>query len=203
MEKIINIFGDSITRGACDRELGGWADRLKQYLAKEEDENNYFEVFNLGIGGDNSDELLKRFANENGARDPNVIIIAIGINDSQYFNTRDNPRVPLERFESNILEIIKQAKKFTEKIIFVGLTKVDESNMMPTPWHADKYYDNKNVSIYNNKIKEICDKNKLLFVEMMDILNDDDLEDGLHPNSRGHEKMFLRIKDFLLDNKIV
>lgn len=203
MEKIINIFGDSITRGACDYELSGWADRLKQYLSKAGDEENYFEVYNLGIGGDNTDELLIRFANENEARQTNVILIAIGIKDSQYINSKDHPRAPLDRFENNLLEIIKQAKKFTEEIIFVGLTKVDESKMMPTPWHPDKYYDNENVALYNEKIKEICEKNNLLFIEMMDLLENDDLEDGLHPNSQGHEKMFQRIKDFLLANKII
>ena len=53
------------------------------------------------------------------------------------------------------------------------------------------------------EIKEICAKNNLLFIEMQDLLKDEDLEDGLHPNSKGHEKMFLRVKDFLEKNEIV
>ena len=58
MEKIINIFGDSIAWGAYD-EMGGWANRLKQYFS--EDKENYIEVYNLGVSGDNSEKLLKRF----------------------------------------------------------------------------------------------------------------------------------------------
>lgn len=200
MEKTINIFGDSITRGACDSEMGGWANRLRNYLEKKTEDD--LEVYNLGISGDNSDKLLKRFLAENEARKPNIIIIAIGANDSQYVNSKDNPRVLLSKFENNLLELIEQAKEFTEDVIFIGLAKVDESKTMPILWAADKYYDNENISLYNKKIKEICEKNKLAFIEMLDLLKNEDLEDGLHPNSQGHEKMFLRVKDFLTTKKI-
>jgi len=200
MEKIINVFGDSITWGAYDIE-GGWANRLRKYL--EERDEDYFEVYNLGISGDNTDDLLKRFKNENEVRTPNSIIIAIGINDSQYINSKDNPRISLEEFETNLFSIIRDARVFTSEIIFVGLTKVDESKLLPVSWDLTKYYDNENISLYNNKIKEICEKNNLPFIEMMDLLEDEDLSDGLHPNSVGHEKMFLRIKNFLLENKII
>ena len=200
MEKIINIFGDSITWGASD-EMGGWANRLRNYLAEKSED--YSEVYNLGISGDNTVGLLKRFAIENEVRNPDTIIIAIGNNDSQYIQSKDNPRVALEKFESNLVEIVGQAKKFTKEIILVGITKVDEVKVAPTKWDDTKYYDNENIALCNAKIKKICAKNNLLFIEMQDLLKDEDLEDGLHPNSKGHEKMFLRVKDFLEDNKII
>lgn len=203
MEKVINIFGDSITWGAGDAEMGGWADRLKNHLGKDKDEEDYFETYNLGIGGDNSDKLLKRFSTENEARNPDTIIIAIGINDSQWSGSRENSRVPLERFESNLEEMVKEAQKFTKEIVFVGITRVDESKVSPTFWDPSKHYDNENIARYDAKIKEVCERNGLLFVEMMDLLKDSDLEDGLHPNVKGYEKMFLRVRDFLADNKII
>lgn len=200
MQRTINIFGDSITWGAFDSE-GGWADRLKRDLMKNTDD--YSEVYNLGISGDNTDELLKRFKFENEVREPDMIIIAIGINDAYYINSKDNSNVPIGRFESNLMEIINQSKEFTDEIIFIGLTKVDESKVSPIPWSPTKYYNNNNVEIYNAKIKELCEKNKLLFIEMLDLLKNEDLEDGLHPNSAGHEKMFLQIKDFLVEKKVI
>jgi len=197
MGKTINIFGDSITWGACD-EMGGWANRLKNYWGNSDD---YSRVYNLGISSDNSDKLLKRFTNENEARNPDVIIIAIGINDSQYIGDKNNPRVSLERFEKNLLEMIMQARG--REIIFIGITNVDEAKVMPIPWDTIKYYDNENIAIYNAKIKEICEKNKLSFIEMPDLLKNEDLEDGLHPNSKGHEKMFLRVRDFLETSGVI
>ncbi|KKP79549.1 MAG: hypothetical protein A2271_01445 [Candidatus Moranbacteria bacterium RIFOXYA12_FULL_35_19] len=200
MEKTINIFGDSIAWGAWD-DMGGWANRLRNHLARDPD--NYLKVYNLGISGNNSDKLLERFNAENEARNPNTIIIAIGINDSQYINSKENPRITLQKFENNLLELIDQAKKYTQEIIFVGIAKVDEKKVMPTPWDSTKFYDNENVSLYNEKIKEFCRNSGLMFVEMFDLLDESDLEDGLHPNTKGHEKMFLRVKDYFIKNKII
>lgn len=202
MEKIINVFGSSIAWGACDNEQGGWVNRLRNYLAKEDEK--YCEVYNLGISGDTSSGLLKRFQVENEVRKPNVILIAIGLNDSRYINSPNNPETPLPKFASNLAELIAQAKKFTQEIIFVGLTKIDETKLMPTPWDATLYYTEKNAVLYDAKIKEIAGKNNLPFIPMHDLLGDEYLsEDGLHPNSKGHEKMFQRVKDFLIANKVI
>lgn len=56
----------------------------------------------------------------------------------------------------------------------------------------DFYYDNKNIEIYNNKIKEICEKNNVFFIEMLDLLDNNDLENGLRSNLIGHKKYYLK-----------
>lgn len=160
-------------------------------------------IYNCGVSGDNSEGLLRRFKVEAEARKPDVILFAIGINDSQYVRSKDNPRVSLEKFQSNLQELVNQAKNFGKQTIFIGLTKVDESKTMPVPWNTIKYYDEENIRLYNANIKEVCDNNKLLFVDMLDLLNNNDLYDGLHPNSQGHEKYFLRVRDFLFSHNII
>ena len=202
MEQTICIFGDSITWGAVDPENGGWVAQLRRYF---ETNNDYdIAVYNQGISGDNTDDLLARFKVECAAREPQIIIFAIGINDSQYIKTKDNPRVSLGKFQDNLVELINQAKKFSEKIVFVGLTKVEESKLMPIPWSAEeKFYDNDNIVKYNSVIEKVSAEHDLPFVNLLDLLEVDNLDDGLHPNSEGHKKMFLRIKEFLLINKIV
>jgi lysophospholipase L1-like esterase len=52
----ICVFGDSITWGAYDPERGGWVNRLRNDLEKKE-----IESYNLGISGDTTADLLKRF----------------------------------------------------------------------------------------------------------------------------------------------
>ncbi len=75
---------------------------------------------------------------------------------------------------------------------------------MPIPWSdEEKFYDNDNIVKYNSVIEKVCDDNNLSFVNLLDLLEPSDLDDGLHPNSEGHKKMFLKIKEFLLKNKIV
>jgi len=194
MEQTICIFGDSIVWGSWDPEEGGWVSRLRCYLETSDYE---IRIYNCGVSGNNTDKLLQRFDVEAAAREPNIVIFAIGINDSQYVNSKNNSRVLIERFQNNLQKLISKAKKFTQKIIFLSLTKVDESKTMPVPWDTTKYYDEENVKKYNSKIKDICNKNSLQFINIFDLLDNSDLEDGLHPNQEGHKKIFLKIKDFL------
>ena len=200
MEKTICVFGSSIAWGAWD-EVGGWVSRLRNYLTQNH--QDYFDVYNLAIDGDDSNGVLKRFSTENEVRNPGIIMVAIGMNDLAYVNSKNNLRIPLNKFENNLAEIAKQAKFFTKEIIFIGLTKIDETKTMPVAWNGTIYYEEKNVALYNAKLKEFCKNNGLMFIEMQDVLSKDDLVDGLHPNNKGHEKMFLRVKDFLIENKIV
>lgn len=191
MEQTICIFGDSIVWGSWDPENGGWVSLLRSYFETNDHEIN---VYNCGVSGDNTDKLLQRFDVEATAREPSIIIFSIGINDSQYANTKNNPRVPIEKFQNNLQKLINKAKKFTQKIIFLSLTKVDESKTMPVPWDKTKWYDEENIKIYNSKIKDICNKNNLQFINVFNLLNDSDLEDGLHPNQKGHKKIFLKMQ---------
>ena len=77
------IFGDSITYGAWDRE-GGWAKRLRSFLDEKQlsDSNIFYTTYNLGISGENTDDLLKRIDSEIKPRldesEETVIIFAIG-----------------------------------------------------------------------------------------------------------------------------
>jgi len=201
MSNIICIFGDSITWGAIDPENGGWVAQLRSYF----ETNDYdISVYNQGISGDNTDDLLARFKVECKAREPQIIIFAIGVNDSQYIKTKDNPRVSLEKFQNNLIELINQAKNFSNKIAFIGLTKVEDEKLMPIPWsYEEKFYDNDNVIKYNSVIERVSSEYDLPFLDLLDLLKLEDLDDGLHPNTEGHKKMFLKIKDFLLSIKYV
>ncbi len=203
METRISIFGDSITWGLWDHENGGWVAQLRCYF--ETNENYEVDVYNLGVEGDTTNDLLIRFNTECLARNqrPQTIIFAIGINDSQYINTTDNPRTPIEKFQNNLVELINQAKNFSDKIIFLGLTKIDETKTMPIPWSPEKFYSNDNVAKYNLVIKKISNEYNLPFIDLFDLLKTNELEDGLHPNSDGHKKIFLKVKEFLFSNKIV
>ncbi|SRR6056297_1535021 len=193
----ICVFGDSITWGSSDSEAGGWVARLRNYFEKS---NFDIEIYNCGVSGNNTNDLLQRFKKEAEAREPDIVIFAIGTNDSQYINSKDNPRVDREKFKSNLAELAGQAREFTDKIIFVGLTKVDESKTAPIPWDETKFYDKDNVSKYNSEIEKFCQENNLEFIDMFDLLEEKDLADGLHPGPEGHEKMFLRVKDILQKN---
>ncbi len=156
----------------------------------------------MGVSGDTTEDLLKRFTPECEARNrkSQIILFAIGINDSYDVNFENNPRVQIEQFQSNLHRLVKEAKKFSDMIAFIGLTTVDEAKM---PRKEIKYWNNTSIGKYNEVIKEMCTELKIPFLDMIDVIDIKDLPDGLHPDAHGHEKMFQRIKEFLIANNIV
>lgn len=195
LEGNICIFGDSIVWGAWDKEKAGWANRLSIYYQNNNEENI---VYNLGIPSETSTNLIKRIKNECEVREPNTIIIAIGINDALYLKKEEKEQTDINSFEKNIKEIIKISKLYTKNILFVGLTRVNESCTIPISWNDNEMYFNKNIEKYNNKIRQCCFENQIMFIDILDLLATSDLNtDGIHPNEIGHEKIFERITELL------
>ncbi|MEK7134161.1 MAG: GDSL-type esterase/lipase family protein [Patescibacteria group bacterium] len=188
---VICIWGDSITWGAYDPEQGGWATRLRNHLGAKD--NNIY-VYNLGISGDTTADLLERIGVEAKSREPNLIIFAIGINDAQFIHSANGLRVSLDEFQQNLAKLLSIAKKFTDKVVFVGLTKVDESKTTPCPWNPNKSYTNENITRLDKVIEKFCEDNNLKFIPMGGVIENSDLTDGLHPNTGGHIKIFKWIK---------
>jgi lysophospholipase L1-like esterase len=206
MEKTICIFGDSITMGAWDLEKGGWGNRLRLFIDTEQRSGgikDYFATYNLGVDGDTTDGLLKRFQAEAEFRNSSIIIFAIGSNDSVFDKAKNKFLVPLDEFEINIKRLIDEARNISQTVIFLSAGIIDEKKTKPLVWASDFYQENKNVLLYNQKIKEITEKNEVLYLDIFDSLSEKDLEDGVHPNSGGHEKIYLKVKDFLLNNKVI
>ncbi len=202
----ILVFGDSIAAGVIDYEKGGWVQRLKSFFLKESDGEVSF--YNCAISGDTTEEVLARFKTEAKARigDDEVIIFAIGINDSLYDDGQNEYWVAPKQFEVNLVKLIELAKKFTNKIVFTSLLPVD-SRVNPTPWDLQLHYTLENTKKYSNIIRAVCNKDKLQYIDLMsDWLKRDYsklLEDGLHPNSKGHKLIFEQVKDFLIKNKLM
>lgn len=197
----ICVFGDSITRGYYDLEMGGWVNRLWLEVLKISDLET--SLYNCGISGDTTEKLLNRLEVECRAIEPTVTMIALGINDSYFRKSLNGNKISLEKFQSNLKEILSISKKFAKRIIIIGATSVQEKETTPTKWDSDLYYYNKNIVKYNNVLEAFAQENQLLLIPMFDLLSEGDYYDGLHPNADGHEKMYQRVKEYLLKNKII
>ncbi|MCX6764366.1 MAG: GDSL-type esterase/lipase family protein [Candidatus Nealsonbacteria bacterium] len=213
MAKIF-IFGDSIVNGILDEKSGGWVQRLRSYLDEKNLSNPDVEyiVYNLGVSGNNTRDLLQRFEFETKKRldefkEETIIIFGIGVNDSQFVLSQNSQRVPLEEYIKNLDELLNSARKFSDKILFVGLTPVDEKRTTPIPWNEDKFYKNEYVKKFNDSLRSFCQENKVYFIEifeeMIKMNYSELLYDGLHPNSEGHEKIFEIVKDYIIKHKII
>ena len=200
MDVNIIIFGDSIVYGAWDYNKVGWVNRLR--LLFEQKYTNYYTIFNLGIPGDTTSNIKKRFKQECSARyNPganNIIIFSMGINDSQIIDKKNN--IDIENFKNNIYSLIKMAKEYTNNILFVGLTSVNEAIVNPLPWDKNISYLNEEIRFFDYELKNICEQSEINYINISNLLSDEDLEDGIHPNNIGHEKICKQVYKYLEEN---
>ena len=101
------VFGASITQGFWDSR-GGWVERLIEHynnLALQDlRSNNQPEVFNLGISGDTTTGLAKRFKNEVDVRlwpkEHYIFIFSIGTNNAAI--EQGQPRSTSEKYQADL-----------------------------------------------------------------------------------------------------
>jgi lysophospholipase L1-like esterase len=202
----ILVFGDSITYGAWDKE-GGWVQRLREFLDEKRISNPdvYYLTYNLGISGETTEGFLKRLEFETKQRlwekEEIIFIFQIGGNDAAFLHEENRLWVPLEKYKENLKRSLEIAKKFSSKIIFLGLLPVDETRTTPLSWNPISHK-NEYAKKFNDTLRSFCKENNIYFIEIFEELIKTDypklLEDGLHPNSEGHKKIFKITRDFFI-----
>ncbi len=208
----IIVFGDSIAYGAWDKE-GGWVQRLRKILDVKTLSNpdQFYLVYNLSIDGADTELLLKCIDSEIKHRiqggSPLILMFAVGVNDSCFVTTQNANAVSQEKFVENLRSVIDTAERYTQTIVFVGLTPVDESRTTPVFWDAQKHYKNKNIKEYNELIRSVCEGENVHFIDLFQRFAKTDynalLEEGWHPNSEGHKEIFEIVKAYLIEKKIL
>ncbi|MGD0272261.1 MAG: SGNH/GDSL hydrolase family protein [Gaiellaceae bacterium] len=169
------VFGDSIVVGSDDREAGGWVTRLRLDFNSRE----RISVYNLGVDGDRSEQLLRRLGSEAAARNASVIVIEIGANDLGWHGSAGTDSALFrERYD----RILSEAGRFTRRILTLGILNVDESN-------ESHGVSNRQVLAFNGIIEELARKYGAEHLDLYGALEPGDFTDGLHPNASGHAKL--------------
>lgn len=207
----ILVFGASITYGRWDHGGAGWVGRLRRHIDNINEERDMDHVvYNLGISGSDSNGILKRFKTEAEPRcwkeDKNVIIFSFGNNDS-IINSDGSHRVEPKTYRKNLIQLISQAKKLSKEIIFIGLTPLIEEKVSPMPWSPKESYSNKNINKYDEILRNVCRKEKVQYLDLFSNLEKKEflkhVDDGIHPNSKGHEIIYKIVKKFLKEKKYI
>ncbi len=207
MEKDIFIFGDSGVHGFWDGN-GGWANRLKQYFDSLmvshptfPGQEFYYMVYPLGITDDTTRHILERFEFEATKRMvwkgvEQVFVFSIGKNDTAWLD--------LPESERNLREIIKRARRFSGKVVFLEVIPVDERFTRPVAWDKECHYENSKIEDYNTMLNRVAEEKGVQVIPVFDEWQKIDyqsmLADGVHPNNEGHRYLYEKIRDFLLKN---
>ena len=187
----IGVWGDSITYGAGDEQSLGWVGRLRRRLEVDYGVHTY----NFGIPAETSAGLLSRFKTELKSAEPDLVLIAIGTNDSIFRDDEGDKRETLpELYRENLKELFRLAKDQTKHVFAVGFTIAHDRLVQPLPWSTTrKSYKTSILQEYDEAMRQVAQANDVNYISMWDVLDVNDLTDGLHPNAAGYEKMFVKI----------
>lgn len=197
MKKIIYglFFGDSITYGEYDGVFGGWVDILKRYALQQFHEGNGDELilFNLGIGGETTEGLLKRIPHELNARnsaDGNIVFLSYGANDLAI--KEGVQMVDPEKFKNNMGTAIAHAKEFSNEIYLVSILPFSQK-IDGVVVSSGKKRINEDVVVYNQILKDLVAEHSLGYIDFYAaFLEDKEIllsADGVHPNEKGYGMM--------------
>lgn len=121
----------------------------------------------------------------------------VGSNDAmgEWSNT---PVVSLQEYKENIQQLILLSKDYSQKVVLLWSIQIDERRTLPMSYW-DFWLSNENQKEYNDVLKrselehEWCD-----YIDSRDWIDPQvDLDDGVHPNSNWHEKIFRKMKKIL------
>jgi len=197
------FFGDSITFGEHDEIFGGYVDSLKRYCFDQYKNHSKNEVscFNLGIGGETTFGLIKRFEIETNARlstDNNVFFFFYGAND---LVVKDGTElVSISQFEDNLMTVIAQAKQYSDQIYILSIVPISEKND-GVIMASGKVRTSERINLFNETLLKISQKNEVQFINLYPKFINQKEEflsrDGVHPNHKGYDFIANTIKPIL------
>lgn len=202
----IAIFGDSIAHGYWDAH-GGWVQRARTQYDKQSMQHlggEFPDVYNLSIAGDTAQSVVKRLAFEMKSRqlpEEPIIVIAIGMNDTLIFEGVETNSI--EMFTGELQQILAAARQFTPKMLFVGLSAVDDKLCNPwKPGGGNYCFNNDRIWEFEKAIRSFCKEHELQHIKVFESfqgkrIEENLLADGLHPNEAGHQLIAELVKPAL------
>lgn len=189
----IGIWGDSITHGSCDPEALGWVGRVRKsfYTSYEG-----VQVYGRGVSGNTTRDLLKRFPVELSSLRPDIVVLAIGVNDSVYRGGHpEETEISLSEFAENMQQLVAVAKECTDRIYIIGIANVVDALLQPFPWSSSgKCYANAVIQLFDAQLRNVASEAGVEYIHTFGILSDADLSDGIHPNAEGYTRLAAHIQ---------
>lgn len=193
MAGALYCFGDSITHGGCDDEMGGWVNRLKVRFMRA---GHGDHVFNFGIGGDTAADLQRRFEHEMAHRNAEAITLAVGANDVQCLGDESHPRFTADEYREHLVALVRRARRHARWVFVLGIGRIEADRCGRRPGKP-VFLTDERVRLFDRLAREAADLTGAWFIPLNDVLQPDDLADGVHPNARGHERIAQRVYDSL------
>jgi isoamyl acetate esterase len=129
----IVFFGDSITQAGVNK--GGYIDRIQTAINNRGIKDKY-ELTGAGIGGNKVYDLYLRMEDDVLAKDPQVAVIYVGINDV-WHKTSHGTGTDIDKYEKFYVAIIKKLQARNIKVAVCTPTVIGEKKDDANPQDKD------------------------------------------------------------------
>ncbi len=153
-------------------------------------------IVNSGRAGYETQDILDRMDEMVYRYNPTKVFILIGTNDLNYED--DDEQKVADNIEK-IVELIKENRP-TTKIYLQSIYPINRN--MENHGAQERYNDE--IQEVNSRLKDYCKKNDVTYIDMYDVLKDDDgnfkeeyTKDGLHPSTLGYIAITKKLMEYM------
>lgn len=177
---------------------------------------NSSDIINAGVGGNNTEDLLKRIDTDCLAHHPDLTILMIGTND---MNSRKY--IPLPAYEKNLRAIVSKIIRIKSHVLLMSILPAYEPYLYtrhPETFYAPEGHNARKQKV-NEVIKKVADEHSQSFLDMDHIfqsignigLEPDSLiqneanskkKDGIHPTPDGYRTMAVAIFEYIVQRQL-
>ena len=185
----IVFFGDSITQAGA--KPSGYIMVLGD-MYKQNGVQDQYELIGAGIGGNKVYDLYLRMEDDVMAKDPNTVVIWVGVNDVWHKKT-SGTGTDADKFEKFYNAIIKKLQAKNIKVLICTPNAIGEKTDFSNELDGD-------LNKYSNIIRQIAQKNNVALIDLrkafLDYILANNPEnkdknilttDGVHLNEKGNQ----------------
>ncbi|WP_420146824.1 SGNH/GDSL hydrolase family protein [Spirosoma sp.] len=166
----IIFFGDSITQAGVNP--GGYIDRLKKVMPADQ-----YELIGAGIGGNKIYDLFLRMDEDVLAKQPNVVVIWVGVNDVWHKATSGTGTDP-DKFIKFYNAVVKKLQAANIKVVLCTPAAIGEKTDMTNQQDGD-------LNQYSKFIRDISQSQNLPLVDLRKAFLEYDLQNNPENKDRG------------------
>ncbi len=164
------FFGDSITQAGVNP--GGYIDRLKKTLPADQ-----FELMGAGIGGNKIYDLFLRMDEDVLAKQPDVVVIWVGVNDVWHKATSGTGTDP-DKFVKFYDAVVKKLKAANIRVVLCTPAAIGEKTDMTNQQDGD-------LNQYSQFIRDLAKQQNLPLVDLRKAFQEYDLKNNPENKDRG------------------
>ena len=164
------FFGDSITQAGVNP--GGYIDRLKKMLPADQ-----FELMGAGIGGNKIYDLFLRMDDDVLAKQPDVVIVWVGVNDVWHkssFGTGTDPDKFVKFYEA----VIKKLQAANAKVMLCTPAAIGEKTDFSNQQDGD-------LNQYSQLIRDLAKRQNIPLIDLRKAFLDYNLKNNPENKEKG------------------